>query len=100
MKVYGKYLLDDVGVLQVFEEGDLSDGRTGHTIVFFLEPDFLDGHNLVGLGVLRLVDNTIGSLTQLLEPLVLIEVPNRVSKSLFLLYRLRRRLHCESYQFG
>jgi len=54
---------DDIGMLEVLQEGDLSDSCTGDAIVLLLKSDFLDGNYLIGLGVLRLVDDTIGTLS-------------------------------------
>ena len=42
----------DVGVLELLEEGDLSDGGAGYTLVLGLQSDLLHGHDLSCLGVL------------------------------------------------
>lgn len=39
-------LLDDVGVLEALQEGDLSNCGTWDSIVFLLKADFLQGNNL------------------------------------------------------
>ena len=46
----------NVGVLQLLQQGDLSDGRAWHSLVLRLKPDLLHGNNLSGLGVSPLKD--------------------------------------------
>ena len=65
--------LNDVGMLQVFEEGDLSDGSAGYSIFFFLKSDFLDGNEFTSVEVLAFVYHTIGTFTKFLELLILIQ---------------------------
>lgn len=60
-------------MLQILEKRDLSDGGTRDSIVFLLESDLLDSHELSGLEVLCLVDYSVGSFSELLELLVLVE---------------------------
>ena len=53
MMSYERYLEPHyVGVLQLLQQGDLSDGRTGHSLVLRLQSDLLHGHDLSCLGVL------------------------------------------------
>ena len=40
-----------VGVLQLLQQGDLSDGRAGHSLVLRLQSDLLHGHDFSSLGV-------------------------------------------------
>ena len=40
-----------VGVLQLLQQGDLSDGGAGHSLVLRLQSDLLHGHDLSGLQV-------------------------------------------------
>ena len=71
-----------VGVLQLLQQGDLSDGGAGHSLVLRLQSDLLHGHDLSGLGVSpwkfklkttpnpsfspTFEDNPVGSLSDLL----------------------------------
>lgn len=87
------YLLDNVWVLEVLQEGDLPDSSTRHTIILLLEPYLLDGHDLIGLRVLGLVYDTIRALSQLLQPLILVKASDRLRQRLLLLYRLCSCLH-------
>jgi len=41
-----EYLLNNVGMLDAFQEGDLSDCGTGNSIVFLLQLYFLQGNDL------------------------------------------------------
>jgi hypothetical protein len=52
-KVKIESLLDDVGMLESLEERNLSNGSRWDTIVFLLEANFLEGHNLLGELVYR-----------------------------------------------
>jgi hypothetical protein len=67
------FKLDDVWMLQVFEERDSSDGSAWDTIVFLLKTDLFNSYEFTGLKVLCLVDNTICSLSELLQFLVFVE---------------------------
>ena len=40
-----------VGVLQLLQQGDLSDGGAGHSLVLRLQPDLLHGHDLLSLQI-------------------------------------------------
>ena len=61
----------DVGVLELFQEGDLPDGRRGHPFLLLLEPDFLEGDRRARRAVAGLVDDAVGALADLLDLLVL-----------------------------
>jgi hypothetical protein len=61
----------DVGVLELFQEGDLPDGRRGHPFLLLLEPDFLEGDRRARCAVAGLVDDAVGALADLLDLLVL-----------------------------
>ena len=66
--------LDDVGMARKFlEDCDFADRRSGHSFVFVLETDLLDGDDLVVLRVARLVDDAVGALAELLEGFVLLQ---------------------------
>ena len=41
----------NVGMLQLLQQGDLSDGGAWHSLVLRLKPDLLHGNNLSGLGI-------------------------------------------------
>ena len=73
------YLLDHIGVLEAFEEGDLSDCRGGHAVVLLLQSDLLEGHILASDFILRFIHNSVSSFTQLLKFLVTIDVVGRGS---------------------
>ena len=68
------YLLDNVRVLQAFEERDLSDCGARYSIVFLLESDLFEGDDLSSDFVLSFVHYTIGALSELLKFLVSINV--------------------------
>ena len=51
-------------MLEIFEERDLSDGGTGHSIILLFQSDLLDGDHLSGLLVECLVDDSVGSLSE------------------------------------
>ena len=42
---------DNVGVLELFQQRDLSDGCGGHPFLFGLQPNLFHGHNLICLPV-------------------------------------------------
>ena len=46
LRVDNFFQLNDVGVLQALQEGDLADGSARNAVVFFLELDFLESDNL------------------------------------------------------
>lgn len=54
--------LHDVGVLHLLEEGDLTDGRAGDTLIFGLETDLFQSDDTVGgVQFAGLVDDTVRS---------------------------------------
>lgn len=54
--------LDNVVVLaELFQDGDLTDGRRGHTLVLGLETDLLERDDRSIMDIARLVDDTVGS---------------------------------------
>lgn len=65
-------LLDDVGVVEFLEEGNLTDGGARDTFVLRLETDALESDNFVSLLVLCLVDDTISALAELFDVTVAI----------------------------
>lgn len=70
---------DDRGVVQLFEDRDLSHRRRGHAFFFVLEADLLERDDLVRHRVARLVDHAVGAFAQLVELLVaLLGVHSRV----------------------
>ena len=67
-------LLYDVGVLELLEERDLTDGGAGNSLVFRLQSNLLHRHELARLGVSSLVDDAVRPLAYLFYLLV---VPHR-----------------------
>lgn len=67
----------NVGMIELFEEGDLSDGGAGNTFFFTGKADSLQSHQLSCFLILCLPDNTVGSLTELIEALVLLHDEER-----------------------
>ena len=61
----------NVWVLQLLQDGDLSDRRRGDPLVLSLEPDLLESGQLAGLPVPRLVHDAVRPLPNLLNLLVL-----------------------------
>lgn len=57
---------DDVGVLQVLEQGRLPDGRERRALLL-LQPDLLERHHLVGEVAEAFEDGGVGPLAQLLQ---------------------------------
>lgn len=55
------YLHDDVVVLELLKEGDLSDGRAGHSLVLSLESDLLKSNVVTRVDILSLVDDSVRS---------------------------------------
>lgn len=49
-------VLDDVGVVELLEEGDFPDGMLGDSLVLVCEVDFLEGLHALGLVVVDLAD--------------------------------------------
>ena len=53
---------DDVGVAHLLEEGDLSDGSAGNTLILGLETDFLQSYNATTIGKIpSFIDDTVGT---------------------------------------
>ena len=63
---------DDVGVLELFQQRNLPDGRGGDPFLFLLEPDLLEGDRRARRPVSGLVDDAVGALADLLDFLVLV----------------------------
>lgn len=63
----------DVGVLQLLQQGNFSNGSTWNTLVLGLKSDGFEGVDLSGFGVSGLVDHTIGTFSDLLELLVFVD---------------------------
>ena len=62
---------DDVGVVHLFEEGDLADGGGGDAFIFGFETDFLEGHNAAAVQeVAGFVNDSIGSWKERSQPLL------------------------------
>ena len=70
---------DDVGVLELLEQGDLADGRRRDALVLRLQPDLLQRVDLVCISVTRLVDDTISTFANDLNFFVLINFRLHVS---------------------
>ena len=70
-------------VTQLLEDGDLAHGSRGDALVIFLYFDLLDGHKLVGVDVLALVDRAVGALADLLELLLVLHDVGTHRASLF-----------------
>lgn len=85
--------LYDVRVFEVLEEGNFPNSRTWDAIILLFKSNLLNCYDFVCFCVLCLVYDTIGSLSEFLEPLVLVEVPNWLGQCLFLLYGLLFSLH-------
>ena len=75
-------LLNDVWVLETLEQTNFTDGGRGHSVIFFLEPDFFEGHNLASDQVAALVNDTVGSLAQFLLAFVPFQLRGFLDKSL------------------
>lgn len=90
-----KNLLDNVGVPESFEETDLTDGRRWHTVVFFLQSDFLQGHDRPSLQVTALVHDTVGTFSKLLLTFVTVQLRGFLheSRRLWLLLDGHLRIH-------
>lgn len=64
-------VLNDIRVgLQFLEDGDLSHGRGGHSLIFVLQLYLLDCHIVLQDEVARLEDHTVGALSESLTLLV------------------------------
>jgi hypothetical protein len=75
----------DVWVLEFLEKGYFTDGCRRDSLVLRLETNLLQRVYLIGVGVSRLVDNTVGSLTDNLDLLILINLGLHVSFLTFFL---------------
>ena len=70
---------DDRGVVQFFEDRDLSHRSRRHAFFFVLQADFLQSDDLVGDCVARLVHDAVRAFTQLVQLLVsLLAIQSRV----------------------
>lgn len=62
---------DDVGVVHLFQEGDLADGGGGDSFIFGFETDFLEGYNAATVQeVAGFVDDSVGSWKEWSQPLL------------------------------
>ena len=71
--VFSRYNLsqvDDVWVLEPFEERYLSDGCRGDAFVLVIEPDLFYRHDVVGVLVPGFVDDSVGAFTDFVDALV------------------------------
>lgn len=59
-------------MVQLIEEGDLSHSGRGHTFIFVLKTDFLKSDDFFGNAVSGFVDNTVGTLSDLLKLFILV----------------------------
>lgn len=66
------FKVDDVGMLEDFEERDLPDGCGGKSFVFMIETYFFEGNDFVGLLVSGFVDDSVSSLTDFVDALELV----------------------------
>lgn len=71
--VYDVVEPDNIWVLELFEQGDFADGRAWHSFVLTLQTDALQRDDLIGLTVLGLVHDTIGSFAELVDLLVFLQ---------------------------
>ena len=62
----------NVRVAQLFEQRNLAHGGHGHTLGLIVESDLLECDELLALRVLRLVDDPVGALSNLLNVFVLL----------------------------
>ena len=63
-------------MLEILQQGDLADGRRRHTVVLPLQPNSLDGDDLIGQSVDCLVDDTVRALAEAFTLLVLLQSLN------------------------
>lgn len=54
-------------MLELLQERDFSNSGTGHSFVFTIQADALQGDNFAGIFLLGSVDNTISALTKLVD---------------------------------
>ena len=64
------YLLDNVGVLEIFQKRDLTDGGRRDTVIFALEADSFNGDNLICECVYGFINDTICAFTETLTFLI------------------------------
>lgn len=74
VKLIAINLLNDVRVLDAFEQRDLSDGGRRDSIVFFFQSDLLESYELTSHGVSALVYDTIGTFSKFLKSLVSLQL--------------------------
>lgn len=55
-------ILDDILVVNLSQQCDLPEGSAWESFALDFKVEFLDGHNLLGILVLGLVDLSVGSL--------------------------------------
>lgn len=60
-------LLDHIWVVQLLQDGNLSDSRGGYSFFLMLKPDLFDGNHTVSVSPPPSVDHTIGALSNLLK---------------------------------
>ena len=70
--------LNNVRVLQVLQQRNLTDSCTRNAVIFFLESNFLDCHSFIGFQVPRLINDAISALAELLQLLVLVQIAHRL----------------------
>ena len=66
------FKINDVGILQDFEERDLPDGCGGKFLVFVIETCFFEGNDFFGLLVYGFLDDSVSSLTDFADALELV----------------------------
>lgn len=64
----------DVGMLKLLEQGNFTDSGTRNTLLFGLETDGFERVNLAGVDVPGLMHNTVSTLADLLQLLVLVNL--------------------------
>ena len=66
--------LDYVRVPQPLQKADFADGRRRYTIIFFLQSDLFQSHDLASLQVAALIYDTIRAFSKLLLALVTVQL--------------------------
>lgn len=69
---------DDIGVLQFFEEWNLSDCSRWNAFILVLKPNFFQGHSFVSDFVPGFIHDAIGALPNFGNPLVPLDLLVRV----------------------
>ena len=64
----------NIRMLELLQQGDLSDSSGRNTLILRLETNLLQRINLVGIRIARLVNNTVGALANHLNLLVLVNL--------------------------